>query len=454
MSTKVSIVMPVLNGMPYFEIALESVRKQSLEDIEIIVVDGGSTDGTIEYVEKCCSIDKRIKLLHAQKKSMGYQYNMGIEKATGEYIGFCESDDMLDKYAMEYLFEMANNNNKPDCVKSRFKMFIEKNHKFEIEYDVIPRNRYDLHNKIITIDQLPVLFFRDVNMWNGIYRTDFIRENNIKLNETNGAAFQDTGLVQQVHIMSRATVYGDKTVYYYRRDNDNSSVYKSTTGKFALNEMIYILKFLQGNKKYKDKYFANVLARMFGLFVGMYGKDLYWRTSEKYDEEVIEAQKEVCDFYSSLTFAQRSSIGYMNLLHTYMRDIDAFKCTVKSDYINRAELLSSFWKFIKDKKEVVIFGCGENGISTAASFIKNDYNGKISYCDNSVKERTMLEGIDIYPVDLVVKEKSDAIYIVSHINFFSEMQEQLVELGISKEQIICAPPTSMHESMEINYTNK
>ena len=85
---KVSVVMPVFNGMPYFPEAMDSILHQTLKEIEILVVDAGSTDGTREYVTQIAEMDARVRLLFSEKKSMGYQYNLGICNAKGKYIGF------------------------------------------------------------------------------------------------------------------------------------------------------------------------------------------------------------------------------------------------------------------------------------------------------------------------------------------------------------------------------
>ena len=77
----ISVIMPVLNGLPYFEQAIQSVRLQTLKNIEIIVVDAGSTDGTWELANRLAKTDTRIKTILAEKRSMGYQYNLGIDKA-------------------------------------------------------------------------------------------------------------------------------------------------------------------------------------------------------------------------------------------------------------------------------------------------------------------------------------------------------------------------------------
>ena len=84
---KISVILPSLNVGTYIEECLHSVIKQTLTDIEIICVDAGSTDGTLEILEKYAAEDERITVIRATKKSYGYQMNLGIDAARGEYIG-------------------------------------------------------------------------------------------------------------------------------------------------------------------------------------------------------------------------------------------------------------------------------------------------------------------------------------------------------------------------------
>ncbi|MCR2065245.1 glycosyltransferase family 2 protein, partial [Campylobacter helveticus] len=93
MSVKVSVIIPSLNSINYYDECIKSVINQSLKEIEIICVDANSTDGTLELIKKYQAQDERIKLIISDKKSYGYQMNLGIAAASGEYVGIVESDD-------------------------------------------------------------------------------------------------------------------------------------------------------------------------------------------------------------------------------------------------------------------------------------------------------------------------------------------------------------------------
>ena len=103
---KISIIMPALNVGAYIRECLHSVIEQTLEDIEIIVVDAGSTDGTLEIINEFALVDKRIQVVHSKIKSYGYQLNLGFSLAKADYIGIVETDDYIMKDMYECLYQI------------------------------------------------------------------------------------------------------------------------------------------------------------------------------------------------------------------------------------------------------------------------------------------------------------------------------------------------------------
>src|SRR5690625_7031624 len=101
----ISIIVPVYNVNTYLEKCLKSILNQTFTDVEVIVVNDGSTDqsGLIcdEYAEK----DKRIKVIHQAKKGVSAARNTGINRATGDFIGFVDGDDYIDKSMYENLYQ-------------------------------------------------------------------------------------------------------------------------------------------------------------------------------------------------------------------------------------------------------------------------------------------------------------------------------------------------------------
>ena len=108
---KVSIIVPVYRTEKYLGRCLESLRNQSLKEIEIILVDDGSPDGCPQLCDKAAAEDSRIKVLHKANEGAGYARNFGMAAAEGEYVGFADSDDYVDKYMFERLYLAAKKYN-------------------------------------------------------------------------------------------------------------------------------------------------------------------------------------------------------------------------------------------------------------------------------------------------------------------------------------------------------
>ena len=124
---KVSVIIPVYNTEKYLRRCFDSVVNQTLSDIEIICINDCSTDNSLEILQEYASKDKRIKLIDFKvNKGAAIARNIGIDAATGEYIGFVDSDDFVDLDFYEKLYKKAAETG-ADAVKG--KLFLYDNEK-------------------------------------------------------------------------------------------------------------------------------------------------------------------------------------------------------------------------------------------------------------------------------------------------------------------------------------
>ena len=108
---KVSVIIPVYNTEKYVRQAVESIRRQTLKDIEIIIVNDGSTDGSMTILEELAAQDERIKLFSQENQGQSIARNFALQKVGGKYLYFMDSDDYLENDALELCFEKAESNN-------------------------------------------------------------------------------------------------------------------------------------------------------------------------------------------------------------------------------------------------------------------------------------------------------------------------------------------------------
>ena len=119
---KVSIIIPTYNVENYLRECMESVTRQTLKDIEIICINDGSTDGSLQILKEYANKDSRIVLVDKKNEGYGVGMNIGLDKATGEYIGIVEPDDFVPLNMYEDLYNAAKENDL-DFVKADFYRF-------------------------------------------------------------------------------------------------------------------------------------------------------------------------------------------------------------------------------------------------------------------------------------------------------------------------------------------
>ena len=101
----ISVIVPVYNVEEYLEECLESIRKQTYQDIEVILVNDGSTDGSHAICERYCQMDKRFRLINQKNQGQSVARNRGVKESLGEYIMFVDSDDVVSLGLLEQLMK-------------------------------------------------------------------------------------------------------------------------------------------------------------------------------------------------------------------------------------------------------------------------------------------------------------------------------------------------------------
>ncbi|WP_405264719.1 glycosyltransferase [Methanobrevibacter sp.] len=214
--TLISIIMPSLNVKAFMEECILSVINQSLKNIEIICVDAGSTDGTLEIINNCAQKDSRIKVYHSDKKSYGYQMNLGISKAQGEYIGIVETDDFIDEKMYETLYGLTDNG-RVDIAKVNFYHYYDESSKR------IDSSKKNLPEKPFTVYDNADILNGHPSIWAAIYKKSFLKENNIAFMEAPGGGWVDNPFLFETFLSAKTITYKDEPFYYYRELNPSSS---------------------------------------------------------------------------------------------------------------------------------------------------------------------------------------------------------------------------------------
>ena len=268
-SPKITILMPCLNVSKYIRQCIESIISQTLKDIEIIVIDAGSEDGTLEILQEYAQKDTRIKILHSDRKSYGYQMNLGLSAAGGEYIGIVETDDWAEPNMFERLYRTAKTYD-ADMVKSNHYLYYSHNGERNEFIEVLAGFPYD---EIMNAWQNNGRFFRlTSSIWSGIYRRSTLEQFEIRFNETPGASYQDTSFFLMICAMFQKIVLIRDAFLHYRQDNENSSVKSENKIYCICDEMRYFENYVDHHISDKTTLYKYYLPLKYDRYLWNYNR--------------------------------------------------------------------------------------------------------------------------------------------------------------------------------------
>ena len=237
---KISVVVPVYNVEKYLKECIDSIINQTLEDIEIICVNDGSTDSSLEILNDYAKKDSRIIVINKSNSGYGHTMNMGLNAATGEYIGIIESDDFADKNMFEDLYKLAKEYD-ADIVKGDWYNYWSKNKFARKNNRISSAKALKLTNSKLDKSLLRI----NPSVWSAIYKKDFLNKYNIRFLETPGASYQDLAFSFKIFALAEKVILTDKAYLYYRQDNMNSSVKSKTKVYCVCDEYEEIDRFLE-----------------------------------------------------------------------------------------------------------------------------------------------------------------------------------------------------------------
>lgn len=247
---KISIIVPVYNTEKFLEKCLNSLINQTLKDIEIICINDGSTDNSLQILKKFANKDKRIQIINQTNSGPSIARNIGIKKAKGEYIGFVDSDDWVDSNFFEQLYVKVKKNN-ADIGVAGIKRVRSYKWKYHIKLD--KEKVINEINEKFQICDVPDKCYPV----NKIYKLAELQKLNINF-EPN-VYFEDRLFTAQVLINLKTLVTVPNTYYNYWT-NPNSIVKtkskkKSEDSKYTKEKL---MKYLKENNVNLDHYFSKI----------------------------------------------------------------------------------------------------------------------------------------------------------------------------------------------------
>ena len=291
---KVSVLVPVYNNAEYLHECIDSVLGQTLKNIEIIIINDGSTDQkAIDILNDYANKDHRIRLIHKKNTGYGHSMNCGLYSAKGEYIGILESDDYIHEEMYNKMSNIAELEN-VHFVKCNSRRFtgIGEGRTFE---DLITVKSVKHYNVILnTHKDISLLKMYNTNT-NGIFNRKFLNQHGIKFNETPGASFQDNGFWFQTFAWATRFYCIQDFFYMIRRDNPNSSVMSKEKVYCICDEYSFIHNFLKKNPELEKLFIKMFFWKKYGNYLFAYKRidkkykmDFMLRFSEEFQSAYKE----------------------------------------------------------------------------------------------------------------------------------------------------------------------
>ena len=303
MSDLISIIIPVYNVEKYLERCIESVISQTYKNLEIILVDDGSTDSSGKLCDEFAQKDDRIKVIHKKNGGISDARNVGIEQVTGKYVGFADSDDYLEKDMIETLYNLSVKHDADISIVSYYEMY---NNKL---ISVRDSGKLEILDRVEAIRELLIDTKIQSYAWNKLFKRELFEG----LEFPKGRNFEDIATTLLLFEKSEKVVLLEKPKYYYlRRDN---SIVGTRNAKTYLDYLDVIYD------KYcylKDKYPEIELYNAYNYCINM-----IWVYTIIVSFEIDEAYEEFTKKYKLLK----------ELIEKYENEI-----TDKLDYYNKAVL--------------------------------------------------------------------------------------------------------------------
>lgn len=351
---KISVIVPVYNVEKYLRECLDSLINQTLTDIEIICINDGSTDNSLEILKEYAKKDDRIKVINQENKGLGATRNIGINIAKGDYISFIDSDDFLELTTYEKTYEI--------CAEKNLDMIMFKLINYDDEEDRYYTSKYYEMKKIESIVNDNVFDYKDlgdaifniaVSACNKLYNRNFIIQNNFKFPKN--IAFEDNYFFWNV-LLSAKRIYFCKEHLYKRRRHLNSIIGKKGKNHIdtiKINNLIFQI-FLNNNifNKYNSKLYNRKIQIIYSRYINIKYeyKELFFEEMKKDFIKILNHEK-YPDFINNLNNINKQIFESV----LYYKNWEDFEIIVKNiELKNKIKQLNKEKKSLRDSNKILL----------------------------------------------------------------------------------------------------
>lgn len=421
---KVSIVIPVYNVQKYLRECLDSVKNQTLSDIEVICVDDGSTDSSGAILDEYAKEDNRFQVIHKKNEGYGKAMNVGMAAATGKYTAIVESDDMVVPHMYETLYALMEEKELDVTKADYYQFYKDMDGGYVEEYVNLSNDPIGVqwYEKKFYLHQYEEAMLFQKFTWSGMYRTEFLRENQIVHNETPGASYQDNGFWFQTMVKASSIYFVKQAFYKYRIDNLESSMFSKAKVFAVCNEYDFIDGILTQMGEEGKPYFK------WSTFIRV--KDCIGNITRVADEsKEILAQKLKEDFLAAASIGRVESSLYSNWFKEKIFKIIASPKEYVLEEMNR---LAKIRNVVDPYNIVILYGAGLLGRRAYQILREGRLNIKVKYFAVTEKKDNpdQMLGVRVLPIDELKEYREEALIIISvGQKFEKEVENNLKEAG-------------------------
>lgn len=238
----VSVIVPCYNTERYLDAALVSAEQNDRCNLEIIVLNDGSTDGSLAIMQAHAKRDSRVRVIDKQNEGYGTSVNRGIDEARGTYVAILEPDDWVDPHMYDEMYEYACSFAKPaasasasssdatvdtallpDMVKTPYWRIVGCGTGHEERLNCIMYGRVNPATQPFKAAAAPRMLRHHPCIWSALYKREFLNSHGIRFMQVSGAGWVDTPFSYDTALQAERIVYLNKPFYCYREDLEGSS---------------------------------------------------------------------------------------------------------------------------------------------------------------------------------------------------------------------------------------
>lgn len=247
---KISVIIPVYNSAPYLKKGLDSVMNQTYRNLEIILVDDGSTDGSGAICDRYAERDVRAKVIHQENAGVAAARNAGLDAAAGDYIGWVDSDDWIEPQMFERMLDSAEAYRADIVICGRQEIYPER-------CFLSGWQQLDVLNKEQAIALLVEDDLVKSYLWDKLWRRELFED--IRIPELR--VFEDMAVMYQLFMRAEQVVCLPEVLYHYRHDGDSLSENPSLESRLDFYEVT------QHRYKALQRDFPQLAERLEGVLV-------------------------------------------------------------------------------------------------------------------------------------------------------------------------------------------